>query len=210
MAFVFEVHSLHSNGIQKLYFIQPITVEVMNEDKFTNVYRLPGSLQIRIATWQQTFKGTSDLVLHQVLTARNNQYKQADFCPKGWCVNLFDESDISITQHGTYIQTSMRTMIDRKISYKRVYLSRLPLEKAEPALLRFKKEWIHNYNNVAQEYNKRKKKEFMAFAREEVETLYPAIPKEPFDKALWNRLVVSIVGHANKFNNPYFVKHADF
>ncbi|CAH8191010.1 MULTISPECIES: hypothetical protein [Vibrio] len=182
----------------------------MNEDKFTNVYRLPGSLQIRISKWQRTFKGTSDLVLHQVLVARNKQFRKPNFFPKGWCVNLFDENDISITHHGRYIQTSMRTMIDRKVSYKRVYLSRVPLEQAEPALRKYKQEWIRNFNRIAKEYNQIKKKQFLNFAREEAETLYPSIPKEGFDKALWNKLVVSKLGPAQKYSNPYFVKQADF
>ncbi|TON69809.1 hypothetical protein CGH51_17745, partial [Vibrio parahaemolyticus] len=43
----------------------------MDKDKFTNIYRLPGSIQIRIGKWQKTFRGTSDLVLHQALMERN-------------------------------------------------------------------------------------------------------------------------------------------
>ena len=107
----------------------------MNEDKFTHIYRLPGSLQIRIAKWQQTFRGTSDLVLHNALTVRNQQYQKPDFFPKGWCIPLVDEAEISITHHGKYIQTAMRTMVDRKVSYKRVFLSRFPLDQAQELLI---------------------------------------------------------------------------
>ena len=48
----------------------------------------------------------------------------------------------------------------------------------------------------------------MRFALEEVETLYPSIPKGEFDVQLWNKLVISELGQAKKFDNPYFVKKA--
>lgn len=182
----------------------------MNEDKFTHIYRLPGSLQIRIAKWQQTFRGTSDLVLHNALTVRNQQYQKPDFFPKGWCIPLVDEAEISITNHGKYIQTAMRTMVDRKVSYKRVFLSRFPLDQAQELLIQYKKEWIKKHNQVARKYNQIKKKEFMSFAWEELETLYPSIPKEKFDKALWNYQVLKEFGPEKKYSNPYFVKKADF
>jgi hypothetical protein len=102
----------------------------------------------------------------------------------------------------------MRTMLDRKVSYKRIYLTRLPLEEAEPALNDFKLEWISKHNRVARKYNQIKKKEFLRYAREEEETLYPSIPKGEFDRALWNRLVISELGPQKKFDNPYFVKKA--
>lgn len=54
----------------------------MEQDKFTHIFRLPGSIQVRIAKWQQTFRGKSDLVLHQALVARNHQYQQDEFLPK--------------------------------------------------------------------------------------------------------------------------------
>lgn len=182
----------------------------MNQDKFMHIYRLPGSIQIRIGKWQATFRGTSDLVLHYALVLRNQQYQKADFLPRGWCLTPFSEDDISITHHGSYLQTTILTMLDRKVAYKRVYLSRIPLEQAEPALRAFKVEWMRKYNRVAKKYNQIKKKELLRFAREEEETLYPSIPKGEFDKALWNRLVVSELGPAKKFNNPYFVGKADF
>lgn len=50
----------------------------------------------------------------------------------------------------------------------------------------------------------------MVYAWEEVETLYPAIPKAQFDKNLWNKLVVSQFGPERKYSNPYYVKKADF
>jgi len=50
----------------------------------------------------------------------------------------------------------------------------------------------------------------MNYAWEELETLYPAIPKENFDKQLWNRLVFKEFGPDKKYKNPYFVKKADF
>ncbi|WP_438880081.1 hypothetical protein, partial [Bacillus cereus group sp. Bce020] len=83
--------------------------------------------------------------------------------------------------HGKYIQTTMLTMIDRKVTYKRIYLSRLPLEQAEPALRAFKAEWIKQYNMVLSKYNQQQKKQFMRFAQEELETLYPSIPKGQFN-----------------------------
>lgn len=180
----------------------------MDQDKFTNIYRLPTAIQIRIGKWQQTFNGTSDLVMHQAITVRNQQYRKADFLPTGWCVKFFDRNDISVTHHGKYIQTALRTMIDRKVSYKRIYLSRLPLEQAEPALIAFKKEWISQHNRVAKKYNQIKKKQFIRLAMEELETLYPAITKEEFDAKLWNELVMSELGNPKKFDNPYFVKKA--
>lgn len=75
-------------------------------------------------------------------------------------MNLFDKEDISITNHGKYIQTAMRTMVDRKVSYKRIYLTRLPIEQAEPALEKFKQEWISKHNHIARKYNQIKKKSF--------------------------------------------------
>ncbi|AMG04427.1 hypothetical protein [Vibrio mimicus] len=177
----------------------------MEQDKFTHIFRLPGSIQVRIAKWQQTFRGKSDLVLHQALVARNRQYKQADFQPKGWCVNLFDPDDISITHHGDYIQTAMRTMVDRKVSYKRIYLSRMPLEQATDELRRFKLAWIKKHNIIAQRFNQIQKEAFLNYAREEIETLYPAIPEQSFDRSLWNRLVKQEFGHADNFEDPYFV-----
>ncbi|MDA0150149.1 MSHA operon transcriptional regulator [Vibrio sp. LaRot3] len=182
----------------------------MDQDKFTNIYRLPTAIQIRIGKWQQTFNGTSDLVLHNAIDVRNKQFKRQDFLPSGWCVKPFELDDISITNHGKYIQTAMRTMKDRKVSYKRVYLSRLPLEQAEPALKEFKLEWIRKHNRVAKKYNQIKKKQFLRFAFEEFETLYPAIPKGEFDRQLWNKLVWSEIGPEKKFDNPYFVKKACF
>ncbi len=182
----------------------------MDKDKFTNVYRLPGSIQVRIAKWQATFRGTSDIVLHDALLARNKQFQKPDFLPRGWCLTPFSEDDISITHHGKYIQTTMLTMIDKKVSYKRVYLSRVPLEQAEPALRQYKIEWMRKYNDIVNKYNKIKKKELMVYAWEEVETLYPSIPKEQFDKNLWNKLVTSQFGPERKYTNPYFVKKADF
>ncbi|SDH18260.1 hypothetical protein SAMN04488136_11030 [Vibrio xiamenensis] len=183
----------------------------MDQDKFTNIYRLPNAFQVRIGQWQKTLKGTSDIVLHQALQARNQYFRQSkNMFPAGWSVALFDEKDISITQHGKYIQTAMRTMLDRKVSYKRVYLSRVPLEQALPALVKYKQEWLSKHNRVARKYNQIKKKEFMRYALEEQETIYPSIPKGEFDKALWNRLVISEVGPAKKFDNPYFVKKAVF
>lgn len=104
----------------------------------------------------------------------------------------------------------MRTMVDRKVSYKRVFLSRMPQDEAEKALALFKKEWITKHNKIARQYNQIKKKEFMNYAWEELETLYPAIPKENFDKQLWNRLVFKEFGPDKKYKNPYFVKKADF
>ncbi|EGU18365.1 hypothetical protein [Vibrio mimicus] len=177
----------------------------MEQDKFTHIFRLPGSIQVRIAKWQQTFRGKSDLVLHQALVARNRQYKNADFQPKGWCVNLFDPDDISITHHGDYIKTAMRTMIDRKVSYKRIYLSRMPLEQATDELRRFKLAWIKKHNIIAQRFNQIQKEAFLNYAREEIETLYPAIPEQSFDRSLWNRLVKQEFGHADNFEDPYFV-----
>ncbi len=182
----------------------------MDLDKFTNIYRLPNAFQVRIGQWQKTFKGTSDIVLHQALQARNQYLNQKDCFPAGWRVALFAESDISITEHGKYIQTAMRTMLNRKVSYKRVYLSRVPLEQARPALVKYKQEWLEKHNRVAKKYNQIKKKQFMGFALEELETLYPSIPKPEFDNPLWNRLVTSELGPAQKFDNPYFVKKAVF
>ncbi|NLS14404.1 hypothetical protein HGP28_16105 [Vibrio sp. SM6] len=180
----------------------------MQPDKFTNIYRLPGSLQIRIGRWQQTFRGTSDIVLHRALEVRNDFFHKRAFFPKGWNIPLVDENDFSITHHGKYIQTAMRTMVDRKVAYKRIYLSRLPMEEAEPALRRFKQEWARKHNRIAKKYNQIKKKQFLQYAREEVETLYPSVPKEHFDKALWNRLVQSEFGPEKRYSNPYFVKKA--
>lgn len=114
----------------------------MDKDKFTNIYRLPGSIQIRIGKWQKTFRGTSDLVLHQALMERNKQFKKPDFLPKGWCVTPIDENDITITHHGKYIQTVMRTMLDRKVSYKRLFMSRMNAEDGEKALRKYKLEWV--------------------------------------------------------------------
>ncbi|EKM33549.1 hypothetical protein VCHENC02_1013, partial [Vibrio harveyi] len=54
------------------------------------------------------------------------------------------------------------------------------------------------------------KKQYMNFAREEEETLYPSIPKGEFDKALWNKLVVSTFGPEKKYKNPHYVRKADF
>ncbi|GEM74507.1 MSHA operon transcriptional regulator [Vibrio sagamiensis] len=182
----------------------------MNQDKFTNIYRLPGSLQIRIAKWQKTFRGTSDLVLHQVLMERNRQFKSTKFLPKGWCITPIEENDITITHHGNYIQTVMRTMVDRKVSYKRLFLSKMDKNKAEKALREYKLEWIRKHNQIAKRYNQIKKKEYLYFAREEEETLYPSIPKVEFDKALWNRLVISQFGPEKKYNNPHYVRKAVF
>lgn len=144
----------------------------MDKDKFTNIYRLPGSIQIRIGKWQKTFRGTSDLVLHQALMERNKQFKKPDFLPKGWCVTPVDENDITITHHGKYIQTVMRTMLDRKVSYKRLFLSRMSLEDGEKVLHNYKLEWVRKHNQIAKKYNQIKKKQYMNFAREEEETLY--------------------------------------
>ena len=102
----------------------------------------------------------------------------------------------------------MRTMMDRKVSYKRIYLSRLPLEEAEPGLLAYKEEFISKHNRVARKYNQIKKKQFIRYAMEEAETLYPSLPKTEFDVALWNKLVVSELGSPKKYKNPYFVKHS--
>lgn len=180
----------------------------MDTDKFTNIYRLPTAIQIRIGKWQQTFNGTSDLVMHKAIEVRNKQFKKADFLPTGWCVKPFDKEDISITNHGKYIQTAMRTMLDRKVSYKRIYLSRLPLETAEPGLIAFKQEFISKHNHVARKYNQIRKKQFLRYAMEEQETLYPSIPKEEFDAKLWNKLVIQQLGSPKKVDNPYFVKKA--
>ncbi|MCW8334128.1 MSHA operon transcriptional regulator [Vibrio paucivorans] len=181
----------------------------MDQDKFTNIYRLPGSIQVRIGKWQQTLRGTSDLVLHQALQSRNKQYKTKALKPTGWFITPFRYEDISVTHHGRYIQTALRTMLDRKVAYKRLYLSTTPLEQAEPALIAFKKEWILKHNRVAKKYNQIKLKEFLRYATEELETLYPSIPKPQFDKALWNRLVVSELGSQKKFSDPFYVKRAD-
>lgn len=177
----------------------------MEQDKFTHIFRLPSSIQVRIAKWQQTFRGKSDLVLHQALVTRNRQYKQANFQPKGWCVNLFDPDDISITHHGDYIQTAMRTMVDRKVSYKRIYLSRLPLEQATEELRRFKLTWIKKHNTIAKRFNQLQKETFLNYAREEIETLYPAIPEHTFDRTLWNRIVNQELGSEANYEDPYFV-----
>ncbi|MGC9421541.1 hypothetical protein [Vibrio sp.] len=182
----------------------------MTQDKFMHVFRLPGSIQVRIAKWQATFRGTSDIVLYDAIKLRNQQYKNATFLPKGWCLSPFSEQDISITHHGRYIQTTMLTMIDRKVAYKRIYLSRMPLEQAEPALRAFKLEWIKHHNQVLKIYNQIKKKEFLRYAYEELDTLYPSIPKAAFDKSLWNRLVRSELKHINQPTNPYYVVKADF
>lgn len=180
----------------------------MDQDKFTNIYRLPTAIQIRIGKWQQTFNGTSDLVMHQAIDVRNKQYRKQNYLPAGWCVQLFDKEEISITNHGKYIQTAMRTMLDRKVSYKRIYLTRLPLEQAEPGLIAFKQEWIAKHNRVARKYNQIRKKQFIKMALEEQETLYPSIEKAQFDRTLWNKLVISELGSPKKFDNPYFVKKA--
>lgn len=137
----------------------------MDKDKFTNIYRLPGSIQIRIGKWQKTFRGTSDLVLHQALMERNKQFKKPDFLPKGWCVTPIDENDITITHHGKYIQTVMRTMLDRKVSYKRLFMSRMNAEDGEKALRKYKLEWVQKHNQIAKKYNQIKKKQYMNFAR---------------------------------------------
>lgn len=178
---------------------------LMEQDKFTHIFRLPGSIQVRIAKWQQTFRGKSDLVLHNALTARNHYYQQNDFQPKGWCVTLFDPESSSITHHGEYIQTAMRTMVDRKVSYKRIYLSRLPLEEAQAELQRFKLAWIQKHNRVAQRFNQIQKKAFLAYAQEEIDTLYPAIPEQEFDRELWNRLVYQELGPTDHYDDAYFV-----
>lgn len=51
----------------------------------------------------------------------------------------------------------MRTMIDRKVSYKRIYLSRLPLEQAEAELRQFKIVWIKNITRLRSALIKLKK-----------------------------------------------------
>lgn len=63
-------------------------------------------------------------------------------------------------------------MIDRKVSYKRIYLSRLPLEQAEAELRQFKIVWIKKHNTVAQRFNQTQKAAFLNYAQEEIETLY--------------------------------------
>ncbi|WP_428774660.1 hypothetical protein [Vibrio sp.] len=178
----------------------------MEQDKFTHIYRLPTSIQIRIGTWQHTLRGTSDIVLHDALQIRNQQYKKPQVNITGWNVKPFDKTDIRITNHGKYIQTAMRTMIGRKVSYKRLYLSRFEPGQAEELLRQFKLEWLHKHNRVARKYNQIKRKQLLRFAYEEVETLYPSIPKGEFDLALWNRLVVSELGPEKKQSNPYYVK----
>ena len=177
----------------------------MDQDKFTHIYRLPTATQIRIAKWQQTFNGTSDLIIHKAIEVRNKQYRKPNFFLTGWSVNLFDKNDISITHHGKYIQTAMRTMLDRKVSYKRIYYLGYLWKK------RSQHSRVSNRNGlqstiIARKYNQIKKKEFLRYAREEEETLYPSIPKGEFDKSLWNKLVVSELGPQKKFDNPYFVK----
>lgn len=180
----------------------------MNQDKFTNIYRLPGSIQIRIGKWQQTFRGTSDIVLHQALQIRNKQFKTKALIPTGWSVNLFDRDDITVTHHGKYIQTAMRSMLDRKVAYKRVYLSTVPMPSAETLLINFKQEWLQKHNRVAKKYNQIKLKEFLRYAVEEQETLYPSIPAPQFDIQLWNKIVRSELGSEKRFDNPFFVKKA--
>ncbi|MGO1296130.1 MAG: MSHA operon transcriptional regulator [Vibrio sp.] len=179
----------------------------MTLDKFTNIYRLPGSIQIRIAKWQRTFKGTSDIVLYEAIRVRNQEYRKRHFLPKGWSFSMFKEEDISITHHGRYIQTTMLTMIDRKVAYKRIYLSRIPEERAYSTLQAFKIEWLHKYNQIVEKYNKLKKKEFLQYAHEELDTLYPSITKGKFDCDLWNKLVHSKFGPPQKFSNPFYVDH---
>ncbi|MFC3024668.1 hypothetical protein ACFODT_12630 [Vibrio zhugei] len=179
----------------------------MTLDKFTNIYRLPGSIQIRIAKWQRTFKGTSDIILYDAIRVRNQEYRKRQFLPKGWSFSTFKEEEISITHHGRYIQTTMLTMIDRKVAYKRVYLSRVPEQQAYQTLRAFKIEWLKKYNQIVERYNQIKKKEFLHFAREELDTLYPAIPKGEFDSKLWNKLVYSKFGSPKKFTNPFYVEH---
>lgn len=178
----------------------------MSEDKFTHIYRLPTSIQIRIGKWQQTFRGTSDLVLHKAIEVRNKKYKEHGFFAPRWHVQLFDSNDISITEHGRYIQTSMRSMIDRKIMYKRLYFATHPDGDAYKKLEQFKREWIHKHNRVAKKYNQIKKKNFLNFAREEAETMYPSIPPSEFDVALWNKLVISEFGPQKRYDNPFYVK----
>lgn len=182
----------------------------MNEDKFTNIYRLPGSLQIRIAKWQQTFRGTSDLVLHQALTVRNKQYQKHDFFLKVGVFHWSMRAKVPSRIMGNIFKPQCVPWWTEKSPDKRVFLSRMPQEEAEKALALFKKEWITKHNKIARQYNQIKKKEFMNYAWEELETLYPAIPKENFDKQLWNRLVFKEFGPEKKYKNPYFVKKADF
>ncbi|OXE28849.1 hypothetical protein CA163_31740, partial [Vibrio parahaemolyticus] len=97
----------------------------------------------------------------------NKQFKKPDFLPKGWCVIPIDENDITITHHGKYIQTVMRTMLDRKVSYKRLFMSRMNAEDGEKALRKYKLEWVQKHNQIAKKYNQIKKKQYMNFAREE-------------------------------------------
>ncbi|MGR5471412.1 hypothetical protein ACPV51_29825, partial [Vibrio astriarenae] len=78
-----------------------------------------------------------------------------------------------ITHHGKYIQTVMRTMLDRKVSYKRLFLSRMDAEAGEKVLREYKLEWLRKHNQIAKKYNQIKKKQYMSLAREEEETLYP-------------------------------------
>ena len=70
------------------------------------------------------------------------------------------------------------------------------------------KKFISKHNRVARKYNQIKKKQFIRYAMEEAETLYPSLPKTEFDVALWNKLVVSELGSPKKYKNPYFVKHS--
>lgn len=98
-------------------------------------------------------------------------------------------------------------MIEKSLT-KRIYLSTLPLEQAEPALVQFKQEWIQKHNRVAKKYNHIKLKEFLRYAVEEQETLYPSIPEAKFDRVLWNKLVISELGPAKKYSNPFFVKRS--
>lgn len=93
-------------------------------------------------------------------------------------------------------------MIDRKVSYKRIYLSRLPLEQAEAELRQFKIVWIKKHNTVAQRFNQTQKAAFLNYAQEEIETLYPAIPEQGFDRGLWNRLVKQEFGPAEHYEDP--------
>ena len=160
----------------------------MEQDKFTNIYRLPTAVQIRIGKWQQTFNGTSDLVMHQAIEVRNKQYRKPNFFPSGWSVQLFDNNDISITNHGKYIQTAMRTMMDRKVSYKRIYLSRLPLEEAEPGMIAFKQEWNSKHTRVARQYTQIKNTQVIGFALEEAEQRYPSLENVACVCTIWNKV----------------------
>ena len=162
--------------------------------KFYSVYNLGNGFQYRIAKKNKLFSyrdhGGYDSALKNTLIARNSLL--IDTLPRGMGVNLFNDDTFSMSKKKHYYQSSVRTLLDRKVYYITIPTSKYSEADARKELKTAYKKWYLMHNSIAEQYNKSVSERFNSELVVEAETVIPTVTIRKFQPELWRNVALSI------------------